>query len=69
MKNAKNRLDLRGQEMKDYLRRKARQGKARFRYVHSLGILTIGVSHEDGEWSVWRCPDAELVAGGCEEPE
>ena len=51
------------QSMVDFVRRMAFCGKARFRYVESGDQLLIGVSHEDGEWRVWRCTVVEEREG------
>jgi len=36
-----------------WAKRKAKKGKADFRYIEHGKTLEIAVVHEDGEWCVW----------------
>jgi len=40
-------------EMVKWAKKKAKKGKADFKYWNSGDLLEIAVVHEDGEWCVW----------------
>jgi hypothetical protein len=50
-------------ELMDWAARKAKKGKADFKYRTEGGRLEVAFVHEDGEWSVWYCTVLEHETG------
>jgi hypothetical protein len=47
----------------DWAAKKAKKGKADFKYVTQGDRLEVAFVHEDGEWSVWYCTILEHETG------
>jgi len=50
-------------ELMDWAAKKAKKGKADFKYVTQGDRLEVAFVHEDGEWSVWYCTILEHETG------